>query len=88
MEKQRLIPCPVNNDLCPYKDTGCFESDHHIWPKRTAQTRLQRMFGNLYDNKARVCRNIHDTLDTFPAPEYPNPTIMRGAIQRERELRG
>ena len=78
----RYIPCPGNNEECRYKDTpvGCHESIHHIFPRRNAETRLQRDFGGLACNKVKVCRNIHDLLDTFPPPEYPSPEEMKRGL--------
>lgn len=86
MERARFIPCPSNKEAregCKYAP-NCFVSEHHIYPKRTASSKLERAFGNLAINKIETCRNIHDTLDTFPPPEYPEPEAMKQAIERER----
>lgn len=82
MERPRTIPCPVNTEDCKYRYTpdGCHLSEHHVYPKRLADTRLKRDFGNLAINKIVVCRNIHDLLDTFPPPQYPAPEGMRRKI--------
>lgn len=79
---ERFIPCPSNAEGCKYEDTpqGCHTSEHHIYPRRTADTPLKRRFGNLACNKVISCRAIHDVLDTFPPPEYPEPREMRDAI--------
>jgi hypothetical protein len=83
MRRMREIPCPSNNEGCKYAP-GCFLSEHHIWPKRTAENRLQRAFGNLAINKVMACRNIHDALDDFPEPPYPDETTMRTVFAEER----
>jgi hypothetical protein len=78
MAGERFIPCPANQTDCKYRNTpdGCHVGEHHLFPRRTAETRLQRLFGNLACNKVIVCRNIHDTLDTFPPPAYPDEATM------------
>ena len=73
------IPCPINNEGCKYSP-NCLTSEHHIFPRRTADTGLKKRFGNLAINKIVTCRNIHDLLDTFPPPEYPDKDEMRRII--------
>ena len=82
MPRSREIPCPSNREGCKYAP-NCHVSEHHIYPRRTAETRLQRDFGNLAINKIVACRNIHDLLDTLPPPEYPESDEMKRAIERE-----
>lgn len=79
---ERYIPCPSNNEGCRYKSTprGCFEDSHHLYPQRTADTGLKRKFGDLAINRVFGCRNIHDLLDTFPPPEYPDKDEMRRIV--------
>lgn len=84
MEGQRYIPCPSNNEGCKYAP-ACHESEHHIYVRREADTKLKRAFGNLACNKVQVCRNIHDVLDTFPPPDYPEAPQMVQAWERARE---
>lgn len=90
MERPRLIPCPANSEGCKYANTpdGCHLSEHHLYARRTADTSLKRRFGNLATNKVVTCRNIHDTLDTFPVPEYPSVDVMRRAVGRVKKSRG
>lgn len=80
----REIPCPSNEETreaCPYATReGCHLSEHHVFPKRTADTGLKRTFGNLAINKITSCRWIHDTLDQFPPPEYPPNEVMRRTV--------
>lgn len=77
--ERRVIPCPSNNEACKYAP-DCHLSEHHLYPKRTADTPLKRRFGNLAMNKVISCRNIHDLLDTFPEPQYPAAKEMRDAV--------
>ena len=85
MERARLIPCPDNDVDCKYRDTpeGCHLSEHHIFPRRTANSATKRRFGNLAINKVVSCRMIHDILDTFPPPEYPEVGEMKAAISEQ-----
>lgn len=83
VDKERFIPCPNNEEArssCKYAP-NCFHSEHHIYPRRTADTRLKRAFGNLSINKVVSCRMIHDILDTFPPPEYPSTDHMKDAYE-------
>lgn len=78
--RQRYIPCPRNAEACKYAP-DCELSQHHLYPRRTADTSLKRRFGNLIVNKVLSCRNIHDILDTFPPPEYPEDEDMKTTIK-------
>jgi hypothetical protein len=81
---ERTIPCPNNNDGCKYAP-NCHLSEHHIYPRRTAENPLMRRFGNLAINKIVSCRMIHDLLDTFPPPKYPSEAEMQKTIEREQK---
>lgn len=84
MEKPRQIPCPQNAESCKYAP-ACHLSEHHIYTRRNADSRLKREFGNLAINKIIACRMIHDLLDTLPPPEFPEPSEMRRAIERGQD---
>lgn len=79
MQRERLIPCPSDNEECKYYP-DCHLSEHHIYPRRTADTPLKKKFGNMAINKVVCCRNIHDLLDTFPPPSYPSTERMRNKL--------
>lgn len=79
MERPRTIPCPNHNEECKYYP-NCHTSEHHVYPRRDVKTPLQKRFGNLAINKIVACRNIHDLLDTLPAPKYPEVEKMERAI--------
>lgn len=79
---KREIPCPSNNEGCKYAP-NCFLSEHHLYPQRNAENRLQRAFGNLAVNRVVSCRRIHDILDTFPAPDYPSEETMLNVYEQE-----
>lgn len=79
------IPCAANL-LAECKDPR--EDEHHIYAQRTAETRLQRCFGNLAINKIVGCRCIHErVLDKLPPPDYPPRDIMKEVVERERGKR-
>ena len=80
---ERRIPCPSNAKDCKYAPS-CHTSEHHVYPRRTADTKLERAFGNLGINKIISCRMIHDILDTFPPPAYPEEDVMRDTFETER----
>lgn len=79
MERPRTIPCPSNQEGCKYYP-NCHTSIHHEFPRRDADTPLKIKFGNLAINKIVACRNIHDLLDTLPAPTYPDVDKMKKVI--------
>lgn len=82
---ERFIPCPSNEEArkgCKYAP-DCHLSEHHLYPKRTGETKLKRAFGNLAVNKVTSCRMIHDVLDTFPPPEYPEPAKMKEIYEEQ-----
>lgn len=84
MRGERYIPCPANNEGCKYAPR-CFEDSHHVYPERTADTRLKRIFGNLSINKIVSCRRIHeDVLDNIPEPDYPPVREMKDAVYEQR----
>jgi hypothetical protein len=82
MEGMRVIPCPDNADGCKYAP-NCHTSVHHIYPRRTVESRLERDYSEDPRNKIRACRFIHDLLDTFPEPEFPPPEQMRRFLGRK-----
>lgn len=82
--RERLIPCPDNSEIsttCKYWPE-CHVSEHHIYPRRTMDTPLKKRFGNLAIHKVIVCRMIHDLLDTFPPPAYPDEELMEKKVAR------
>lgn len=68
-----LIGC-VETTPCPLRESGgCFEDVHHIYPRRLANTPMERKYIELPHNKERMCRTLHREFEET----HETPVISR-----------
>lgn len=83
MGRRADIPC-VPSPECKYWDSssGCYEDTHHIYKQEHADTRLRKDFCNLFINKLRLCREVHENMEAeLGWPEYPPIEEMQVAVR-------
>ena len=74
------LPCVVAPD-CPYIG-NCHETIHHeLYPAKNYRTVVEKTFRNLPENKALVCRRLHDLIHkSIQGVDKPSRETMLGAI--------
>src|SRR3990167_8995096 len=74
------FPCVPSVD-CPYVG-NCTEDMHHeYYPASNYHTVVEKTFRNLPENKALVCRRLHDLIHkNINGVDKPSREVMLGAI--------
>ena len=67
--------------------SGCFQDEHHLYPRSTWESRIHKRFGMLACNTVQICRVEHDELHAKQAVSdfeiaYPPIDVMKSIIQQ------